>query len=36
MKKKRSLVLMHMLDVTHQTHWQGIIRQGKMNDYLVK
>ena len=34
--RKPSLLLMSMVDFTHESHWEGVIRQGRLNDYLAK
>lgn len=33
--KKRSLIRMHMLDVTHETWMQQLYRQGRINEYTL-
>jgi hypothetical protein len=32
----KSLLFMSMLDFTHETHFQQIQRQGRMEEYFVK
>lgn len=36
MQRKQSLLLMSMMDFTHENHWQGVQRQGRLGDYLAK
>jgi len=34
--KKPSLLLISMLDFTHETYFQTIYKQGRISDYLIK
>jgi hypothetical protein len=36
MYKKPSMLLMSMIDFTNETYFEGVRRQGRMNQYNIK